>query len=369
MPSFDFGAFKDPALAKGLVGLVGDLAQQVPGDEPIRLMEVCGTHTMSIARSGLRSLMPERIELLSGPGCPVCVTADRDIDALIALARMPQATIATFGDMVRVPGSTSSLQREAAAGARVQVVYSLIDALAYAQANEDEQVIFAGVGFETTTPTIAMGIKRAEALGLENFSVFVANKNMPHALEALVSDPQLKVNGLLLPGHVSTIIGPEPYRFLARDHGIPGVIAGFDAVDILQGIAMLLGQLAQGTAQIQTAYARAVMEQGNPVACAVIDEVFETCDADWRGLGVIAHSGYRLKPRFARFDAVARFDPQPEPTREHAGCSCGDILRAAKTPAQCALFGTACTPENPLGPCMVSSEGSCAAWYQYHGVS
>ena len=369
MSSFEFDAFKDPALAKGLVGLIDELAQAVPGDEPVRLMEVCGTHTMSIARSGLRSLMPQRLELLSGPGCPVCVTANRDIDALIALCRMPSITIATFGDMVRVPGSTSSLQREAAQGARVQVVYSLLDALSYAQSHEDEQVVFAGVGFETTTPTIAMGIKRAEALGLQNFSVFVANKNMPHALRALMSDPHLKVNGLLLPGHVSTIIGPEPYQFLAQEFGIPGVIAGFDAVDILQGIAMLLGQLAHGTAQIQTAYTRAVMEHGNQVACAVIDEVFETCDASWRGLGVIPHSGYRLKQRFAAFDAAERFNPQPEPTREHAGCSCGDILRAAKTPAQCPLFGTACTPENPIGPCMVSSEGSCAAWYQYRGVS
>ena len=366
-PHIEFNAdnFKDPALVRSLVEAIRVLADSGTLPSQVNLMEVCGTHTMSIARNGLRTLMPEGIRLLSGPGCPVCVTANRDIDKLVALAQTPGVTIATFGDMVRVPGSSTSLQKLVAAGASVQVVYSPLDALAYAQAHPDEQVVFAGVGFETTTPLIAMAVKRAEGLGLENFSVLVANKNMPGALEAIVSDPQLKIDGLVLPGHVSTIIGPEPYRFLAHDYGIPGVITGFDPVDVLQGVHMLLQQVAQGRAEIENAYPRAVMEQGNPVAVAAIDEVFETCDADWHGLGVIPASGYKMRPRYERFDAQVRFAPEPEPTREHAGCKCGDILRGITLPSDCPLFGKACTPENPIGPCMVSSEGSCAAYYRF----
>ena len=366
MASFNFDTFKDPALARGLVQAIGQLAASPGMPERVNLMEVCGTHTMSIARNGLRSLMPEGIHLLSGPGCPVCVTANRDIDKLVALARTPGVVIATFGDMVRVPGSSTSLQKLAAEGAQVEVVYSPLDALAFAQAHPDAEVVFAGVGFETTTPLIAMAVKRAEALGLANFSVLVANKNMPDALEAIVSDPALHIDGLILPGHVSTIIGPEPYRFLARDYHIPGVITGFDPVDVLQGIQMLLAQIAEGRAEVEIAYTRAVMPEGNPVAVAAIDEVFETCDADWRGLGVIPNSGYRMRPRYARFDAQARFAPDPEPTRDHAGCRCGDILRGIMQPSECPLFAKACTPENPIGPCMVSSEGACAAHYRYY---
>ena len=365
MPDFSFDTFKDPGLARGLVEAIHQLAGSGALPESVSLMEVCGTHTMSIARNGLRPLMPQGINLLSGPGCPVCVTANRDIDKLVALAQTPGVVIATFGDMVRVPGSSTSLQKLAAQGAQVEVVYSPLDALAFAQSHPDAQVVFAGVGFETTTPLMAMAVKRADALGLDNFSVLVANKNMPGALEAIVADPQLHIDGLILPGHVSTIIGPAPYEFLARDYGIPGVITGFDPVDVLQGIHMLLAQLAEGRAEIEVAYTRAVMPQGNPVAVAAIDEVFETCDASWRGLGVIPGSGYRMRPAYARFDAQARFDPQPEPTREHAGCRCGDILRGIMRPSECPLFGKACTPENPIGPCMVSSEGSCAAWYRF----
>ena len=363
MSSFNFDSFKDPALARSLSQAINQVACSEALPATVKLMEVCGTHTMSIARNGLRALMPANIQLLSGPGCPVCVTANRDIDTLVALARLPEVTIATFGDMVRVPGSTTSLQQLAAQGARIQIVYSPLDAIAYAQDHPDEQVVFAGVGFETTTPLIAMAIKRAAALQLPNFSVLVANKNMPGALEAIVSDPQLKVDGLILPGHVSTIIGPEPYRFLARDYHIPGVITGFDPVDILQGIYQLLLQLVDGRAEIENAYPRAVMEQGNPVAVAAIEEVFDTCDASWRGLGLIPASGYVMRPAFAQFDARQRFAPEPEPTREHSGCCCGDVLRGIMAPPDCPLFAKACTPETPIGPCMVSSEGSCAAYY------
>lgn len=356
--------FSDPALAKQLLDVIYRLAPAA-GSDPVTFMEVCGTHTVSIARAGIRSLMPDTVRLASGPGCPVCVTDNRDIDTIIALSRIPEVTMTTFGDMMRVPGSTSSLQAEKAAGRSVEVVYSPLDALALAQANPDRQIVFAGVGFETTAPLTAMAIKRAAALGLDNFSVFCAHKNMPGALEVLVADPKLQIDGFILPGHVSVITGSAPYMFLAQRYGMPGVITGFEPVDILQGIAMLLRQRAEGRADIEIAYARAVAQEGNPVALAAIDEVFDTCAPYWRGLGVIEGSGYELREEFARFDARKRFDPDVEPTRHPNGCRCGDVLRSAITPHGCPLYKKACTPENPLGPCMVSSEGTCAAYYRF----
>lgn len=357
----DFSAFKDPKLARGLIETIHRLAP-----DHATLMEVCGTHTVAIARNGIRDLMPEGLRLASGPGCPVCVTCNRDIDTVIALARIPNVTITTFGDMTRVPGSTSSLLAEQAAGRSVEIVYSPLDALAFAKAHPEREVVFVGVGFETTTPLVAMAIKRAKAMGLSNFTVFAAHKNMPGALEMLVGDPTLELDALILPGHVSTIIGAEPYRFLAEKYGIPGVITGFEPVDVLQGIAMLVRQLHEGRAEIEIAYARGVMPEGNPVALAAIDEVFETCTATWRGLGDIPGSGYRIRDEFADFDAVRRFEPDVEPTRDPKGCRCGDVLRARIAPNECPLFRTVCTPENPVGPCMVSSEGSCAAYYRYY---
>lgn len=357
----DFSAFKDPELARGLIETIHRLAP-----EHATLMEVCGTHTVAIARNGIRDLMPEGLRLASGPGCPVCVTCNRDIDTVIALARIPNVTITTFGDMTRVPGSTSSLLAEQTAGRSVEIVYSPLDALAFAKAHPEREVVFVGVGFETTTPLVAMAIKRAKAMGLSNFTVFAAHKNMPGALELLVGDPTLELDALILPGHVSTIIGAEPYRFLAEKYGIPGVITGFEPVDVLQGIAMLVRQLHEGRAEIEIAYARGVMPEGNPVALAAIDEVFETCTATWRGLGDIPGSGYRIRDEFANFDAVRRFEPDVEPTRDPKGCRCGDVLRARIAPNECPLFRTVCTPENPVGPCMVSSEGSCAAYYRYY---
>lgn len=357
----DFSAFKDPKLARGLIETIHRLAP-----EHATLMEVCGTHTVAIARNGIRDLMPEGLRLASGPGCPVCVTCNRDIDTVIALARIPNVTITTFGDMTRVPGSTSSLLAEQAAGRSVEIVYSPLDALAFAKAHPEREVVFVGVGFETTTPLVAMAIKRAKAMGLSNFTVFAAHKNMPGALELLVGDPTLELDALILPGHVSTVIGAGPYRFLAEKYGIPGVITGFEPVDVLQGIAMLVRQLHEGRAEIEIAYARGVMPEGNPVALAAIDEVFETCTATWRGLGDIPGSGYRIREEFADFDAVRRFEPDVEPTRDPKGCRCGDVLRARIAPNECPLFRTVCTPENPVGPCMVSSEGSCAAYYRYY---
>ena len=310
--------------------------------------------------------MPEGTRLSSGPGCPVCVTANKDIDTVIALAKIPGVIITTFGDMTRVPGSTSSLLKEQAKGADVRIVYSPLDALRIAAETPERQVIFVGVGFETTTPAVAVAIRRAAAQGLANFTVFAAHKNMPGALEAIINDPQLKLDALILPGHVSTIIGMEPYRFLAEKYGIPGVITGFEAVDVLQGIAMIMRQLHEGRAEIEIAYARGVSPEGNPVARAAIDQVFETCTATWRGLGDIPGSGYRIREEFAAYDAVRRFAPEVEPTQEPKGCRCGDVLRGIMAPSDCPLFRRVCTPENPVGPCMVSSEGSCAAYYRYY---
>lgn len=353
--------FKDPKLARGLIDSIQALAP-----EHATLMEVCGTHTVAIARNGIRSLMPEGCRLASGPGCPVCVTSNHDIDAVIALARVPEVILTTFGDMTRVPGSTSSLLKEQAAGRDVRIVYSPLDALNIAKENPERQVVFVGVGFETTTPLIAIAIKRARAMGLENFSVFAAHKNMPNAMDVLMRDPNLKVDALILPGHVSTIIGMEPWRFLAEKYGIPGVITGFEPLDVLEGIAMIMRQLHEGRAEIENAYTRGVMPQGNPVALAAIDEVFETCTATWRGLGPIEGSGYRIRDEFAQFDALRRFEPAIEPTQEPKGCRCGDVLRGIMAPDECPLFRKVCTPENPVGPCMVSSEGSCAAYFRYY---
>ena len=357
----DQNSFKDPVLARGLIKSIQALAP-----EHATLMEVCGTHTVAIARNGIRDLMPEGCKLASGPGCPVCVTANRDIDAVIALARVENVILTTFGDMTRVPGSSSSLLKEQAAGRDVRIVYSPLDALNIAQANPDRPVVFVGVGFETTTPLVAMAIKRAAALGLKNFSVYAAHKNMPGALDVLMGDPELKVDALILPGHVSTIIGIEPYRFLAEKYGIPGVITGFEPLDVLHGIAMLMRQLHEGRAEIENAYARGVMAEGNPVALAAIDDVFETCTATWRGLGPIEGSGYRIREQYAQFDALRRFEPEIEETREPRGCRCGDVLRGIMAPNECPLFRKMCSPENPVGPCMVSSEGSCAAYYRYY---
>ncbi|MEG1397645.1 MAG: hydrogenase formation protein HypD [Raoultibacter sp.] len=357
----DFSQFKNPKLARGLIDSIERFA---PANAT--LMEVCGTHTVAIARNGIRALMPQGVRLASGPGCPVCVTSNHDIDTVIALARVPEVIIATFGDMTRVPGSTSSLLKEQAAGRCIEIVYSPLDALRLAQDHPDKEIVFVGVGFETTTPLVAMTIKRAAALDLKNFTVFAAHKNMPGALEAIVNDPRLKVDALILPGHVSTIIGIEPYRFLAEKYGIAGVITGFEPVDVLQGVAMIMRQLHEGRAEIEIAYARGVMAQGNPVALAAIDEVFETCTAIWRGLGPIEGSGYKIRSEYQAFDAVRRFAPVVEPTQDPKGCRCGDVLRGIMAPDECPLFRTVCSPENPVGPCMVSSEGSCAAYYRYY---
>lgn len=360
-PAIDFAAFRDPALARTLIA---DIRKTV-GGRTINLMEVCGTHTVSIGRYGFRSVMPAGLHLLSGPGCPVCVTSNRDIDHAIALARQDGVTIATFGDMLRVPGSTTSLAAEKAAGADIRVVYSPLDALKLAEADPGRQVIFLSVGFETTTPAIAASILEARARGIRNLTMFCANKTTAAALRAIADDPKTRIDGFILPGHVSTITGADPYRFLVDEFGIPGVITGFEPVDILEGIEMLARMVVEGRPSIENAYRRGVSADGNPVARALSEQVFEPCDAIWRGLGELPASGLRIRSAYAAFDAARRFPVDIEPTVEPAGCRCGDVLRGRIAPAACPLFGRACSPEHPVGPCMVSSEGSCAAHFRY----
>lgn len=354
--------FKDPELVKHLVRSIESFSH----DKTISLMEVCGTHTVSIARSGIKSLLPKNVKLLSGPGCPVCVTANCDIDKIIAISKLPDVIIATFGDMVRVPGSKSSLDEERGKGADVRVCYSPLDALDLAQSLPTKQIIFVGVGFETTTPIIAATIKRAKDLNIQNFSVLCAHKNMGPALSLIASDKDLKIDGFILPGHVSTITGEDTFKFLAEKFHIPGVITGFEPVDILQGIAMLLQQIGNCEAKIEIAYERCVKEHGNVVAQNMIDDIFETCDSTWRGLGNIKNSGYRIRDNYSEYDASKKFDLNIESPVENSACKCGEVLKGKIYPNQCPLFRKVCTPENPIGPCMVSSEGSCAAYYRYY---
>jgi hydrogenase expression/formation protein HypD len=352
--------FRDPRAVRELAQAIGRI--QAPR---ARLMEVCGTHTMSIARYGLRELICERAELISGPGCPVCVTPQSDIDWFLEAARLPGVIAATFGDMMRVPGSYSSLEQERARGADVRVVYSPADAVELARRNAQRQVIFFGIGFETTAPAVAMSVLEAQRDGVANYSALCAHKLIPPALKALVEAPDLAVQGFILPGHVSAIIGSRPYEFLAREHGIPCVIAGFEPADVLQAVRMLLLQIAEGRSAVEIAYGRAVAADGNPRARAVVSEVFDVADARWRGLGDIPGSGLAFTGSFAVFDARRRFDVKPLPPVEPRGCRCGEVLRGLIAPEQCGLFAQRCTPRDPVGACMVSSEGACAARYRY----
>ncbi len=357
----DLTSFRDPAIARGLIDAI---AAADPG-RPLKIMEVCGTHTVAIAKNGLRSMMPEWLTLLSGPGCPVCVTANRDIDTAIAIGQLDGVTLTTFGDMMKVPGSYSSLSAEKAERRDVRIVYSPLDALALAEKNPSREVVFVAVGFETTAPLIAAAIMRATDAGLENFSVFCAHKTVPLALEALINDPDVQVDAFILPGHVSTIIGTDPYQFIAEDYHVPGVVAGFEPVDVLQAIWMLVDQLTEGRAAIEIAYRRGVEPGGNERARSLVERVFVPVDAEWRGIGTIPGTGLAIAEEFSAFDAVKRFAPKIPESREIKGCQCGDVLRGIVLPYECRLFARGCTPEHPIGPCMVSSEGSCAAYYRY----
>ncbi len=331
----------------------------------VSLMEVCGTHTMAIAKSGIRELLPPNIKLLSGPGCPVCVTSQGDIDAVIEMARQKDIVLVTFGDMMRVPGTYSSLQEERSQGADVRIAYSPLDALRVARENTDKEVVFLGIGFETTAPAIAITLEQARSEGLSNFSVFSLHKVVPPALELIFSDPNINVDGLICPGHVSVVIGVEPYEILAHKYKKPCVITGFETMDILEGIFMLLKQIKQGDAQAEIQYRRVVKREGNLVARQSIEKVFKPVEARWRGLGVIPDSGLALREEFEHMDARLKFNIPDMEEMPIKGCACGEVLTGKINPPDCLLFGRACTPLNPVGPCMVSHEGSCAAYYRY----
>lgn len=331
----------------------------------VRLMEVCGTHTMVAFRSGLRSLLPESVSLISGPGCPVCVTPNGYVDAAIDLSRRPGVTITTFGDLVRVPGSTSSLEKERADGASVQVVYSPTDALALAREDPARSVVFLGVGFETTVPGVGVSIRSAREEGLVNFTVLGALKTMPGPMRALAGGGEVAIDGFICPGHVSVITGASAFAFLAEEYHLPCVVTGFEDVDLLEGIAMLLCQIAEGRSEVEIEYRRAVTMEGNRIAQEIMAEVFETCDSEWRGLGVIPGSGLAIRAGFCEHDAVSRFGLEVATGEPPRGCRCGDVLRGVIAPPECPLFDRRCSPLAPEGPCMVSSEGACAAYWRY----
>ncbi|HKI49592.1 MAG TPA: hydrogenase formation protein HypD [Desulfobacteria bacterium] len=353
--------YRDGAVAKALSEKIREISTK-----PVRLMEICGTHTMAIFRHGIRSLLPETIELVSGPGCPVCVTAMEEIDRAVKLAQTKGVIVTTFGDMIRVPGSHSSLQMEQARGATVKMVYSTFDALKIASQNRDREVVFLGVGFETTAPTVAAAIQTAHGAGEKNFSVLSAHKLLPPAMDALLSSGNVMVNGFICPGHVTTIIGTSSYEKVVQQYHTPCVVTGFEPVDILQGILMLVEQIESDRAEVEIQYARGVSPHGNPGALSMMEKVFEPCDAPWRGLGNIPKSGLAIRKAFAALDAENRFDLTVPAASEPVGCLCAQVLRGAATPPNCKFFRNACTPRTPIGPCMVSSEGTCSAYFKYH---
>jgi hydrogenase expression/formation protein HypD len=333
--------------------------------KPMTIMEVCGTHTMAIHRGGIPSLLPDGMKLLSGPGCPVCVTPTSYLDKAIAIARQNDVILTTFGDMLRVPSSNGSLAHLRTDGFPVEVVYSPAQAVEMAKDNPTKQVIFLGVGFETTIPTIAASIKFARDNDIRNYSVLTAHKLVIPALRALISDPDLSVDGFLLPGHVSIVLGLEPYRFIADDYNRACVIAGFEPADVMQSLLMLAKQIEEDNQSVEIQYLRVVKPKGNHVAREIIDEVYEIADANWRGFGVIPDSGLVIRERFADFDAERRFPVDVAEVAEPAGCRCGEILQGKINPTECGLFETVCNPEHPVGACMVSSEGTCAAYYKH----
>jgi len=330
-----------------------------------RLMEFCGGHTITIVKHGIRQLLPDTIEMLSGPGCPVCVTATADLDKAIALARQPGVIITTFGDMIKVPGSYSSLQQVKADGGNVRIVYSTQDALNIARDNPAKSVIFLGIGFETTAPTIAVSILEAEREEINNYYVLSCHKLCPPVMKALLDSGEVRLDGIVCPGHVSTIIGSLPYEFIPRDYGIACAISGFEPLDVLLCIDMLVAQIENAEPKVEIAYRRGVTPEGNRHALDIMFQVFEPAEANWRGIGAIPGSGLILRKEYQRFDAEHAFNIELPPPREPKGCICGDILRGVKTPLDCQLFRQACHPEHPVGPCMVSAEGSCSIYYQY----
>ena len=355
--------FRNADIARDLSAKINKTMARI--SRPVCLMEVCGTHTMAIYRHGIKTILPPSIKLLSGPGCPVCVTPNNYLDQAIAFSRLDDVVITTFGDMLNVPGSSSTLTRERAAGHDIRTVYSPLDALSIARKNPDKKVIFLAVGFETTSPTIAGTLLEAQEAAIANFFVSCAHKLIPPAMKLLVEDPDLQIDGFICPAHVSAIIGSDAYEFLAQDHGIPCVITGFEPLDILQGVYMLLQQILLQSPRVENQYSRVVKQKGNETALRLLSEVFEKSDASWRGLGMVPQSGLSLAKAYARFDASAVFQITCEPEKEHSGCLCGEVIKGKIEPESCRLFRSVCTPLTPVGPCMVSQEGTCATHYKY----
>ncbi len=354
--------FRDNKIAKNISRAIFDRAK---GLKPVNIMEVCGTHTMSIYNFGIRDMLPGNINLISGPGCPVCVTPKSYIDKAVALSRVPDVIVTTFGDMMKVPGSDSSLTQERTNGRVVKVVYSTLDAVDIAEKNPDKKVIFLGIGFETTSPTVAASLVHAKKKKIKNFFVYSGHKVILPAMKALMEDRDVKIDAFLCPAHVSTIIGMAPYNIIAGKYRTPCVIAGFEPLDILQGILMIVEQIVSERSEVENQYKRIATRSGNKKALDLLDDVFTIEDSEWRGIGIIPKSGMRLKRKYSVFDIEKNFDLPLIKTRPDPGCICGSVLKGMKTPFDCRLFNNKCTLEHPVGPCMVSSEGTCAAYYRY----
>ncbi len=341
---------------------------------PVTIMEVCGTHTMAIFRYGIRALLPDGIRLISGPGCPVCVTPSYYVHAAVTLSQRDDVIITTFGDMMRIPATAGdgsrgeSLLSRKAQGNDIRIVYSPLDSLKIAAENPGKKVVFLSVGFETTVPVIALSVLKANEAGLDNFSVLSANKTVPEALKVLSVDSEIGVDGYLYPGHVSAIIGTGFYDEIAERYGIPGIVAGFEPLDVMHAIISLASNINNKKIVVENQYCRVVTREGNPVALEKMNEVFEARDAVWRGIGCIPGSGLQVRDKYSKHDAWKVFDLRQEAGNEPKGCLCGEVLKGKRTPKDCGLFGKACTPENPVGSCMVSSEGTCAAYYKYGGI-
>lgn len=352
--------YRDQAL---ITPLVAELQRSI--SKPVRLMEVCGTHTMAIFRSGIRTILPAGMEIVSGPGCPVCVTSASHMDAFISMAEIADVRLSIFGDLFRVPGSNGSLAHASSRGAKIDIVYSSMDALDIARKHPNDLVVFLGVGFETTTPGIAATILAAQRQHIDNFCVFSTHKVIPGPLEVLMQDPELKINALLCPGHVSAIIGAGAYQPFVDKYRLACVVAGFEPADLLNGLIRLARQIGEDRPAVDNLYPRVVSWEGNRRALDMVDQVFEPTDMEWRGLGLIPGSGLKIRGGYRAFDAQQRLDIIVPEAEEAKGCLCGQILKGKTIPPRCPLFGSRCTPATPVGPCMVSSEGTCAAYHKY----
>ncbi len=354
--------------SKKLVKALKNLAKEI--EKPLNIMEVCGTHTVSIFRSGIKSVLPRNLNLISGPGCPVCVTSISDIDRTIFLARQKNVILLTYGDLFKVPGSKENLEAVKADGKDVRIIYSSLDAIKIAKENPKKEVTFAAVGFETTAPATAVLLEELKAQKIKNLSIFSMHKTVPEALVALLKNPKINIDAFLLPGHVSTVIGGvKAYQFISKKYKKPAVVSGFEAQDILESLLLLLLMFKEKKAEIKIQYQRIVSKEGNIEAQKILHKVFKQTAAEWRGLGEIKNSGLKLNNKFVQFDAEKRFKIDIPKVKENLACQCGNIIQGLKTPRDCLMFGKACTPQNPKGPCMVSSEGTCAAYFKYGNLN